>query len=380
MMNKPVIILAKRTAIGKKGGLLKHIPPEKMAAEVMKSLVSESGIDPAIIDDVILGNAVGPGGNLARLSSLVAGFPMKVPGVTIDRQCGSGLEAINIAARLIQAGAGEVYLAGGVESSSRAPMKLETFHETGQTRSFERARFSPNEIGDPEMGVAAENVAELYRISREEQDRFALGSYEKAVHSLSNGNYHNEIVSIDGISLDESPRININYKRLICRMRPVFKQGGTVTAGNSCGVNDGAAVVLLMAENKAKSLGLKPLLTFIDAVAAGVDPNFLGIGPVPAIRTLLNRNHLSTKDIDLVEFNEAFASQVIASLKELSIPWDKVNCGGGAIAFGHPYGASGAILVTRLCTEMLKFQVKRGVATLGIGGGIGVATLFECYN
>ena len=379
-MNKAVIILAKRTPIGKKGGILKHIPPEKMAAEVMRNLVKESGIDPAEIDDVVLGNAVGPGGNLARLSALVAGFPMKVPGVTVDRQCGSGLEAINLAARLIQAGAGEVYLAGGVESSSRAPLKMETFHETGNPRIYERARFSPDDIGDPEMGVAAENVAQFYQISRAEQDNYAQRSYEKAVNSVTDGIYRNEIISIDGLSQDESPRINTNYNRLISRMQPAFKEEGTVTAGNSCGVNDGAAVVLLMSESKAKTLGLTPILTFVDAVATGVDPNLLGIGPVPAVKTLLKRNHLSIQDIDMVEFNEAFASQVIASLRELSIPWDKVNIGGGAIALGHPYGASGAILITRLCTEMVRSQAERGVATLGIGGGIGVASLFERYN
>lgn len=376
-MNRAVIVQAYRTPIGKKGGIWKGIAPERLAAEVMKKLVEDCRVNPGEIDDIILGNAVGPGGNLARLSSLTAGFPVRIPGVTIDRQCGSGLEAINLAARLIQAGAGDVYLAGGVESTSRAPLKMETFEPNTEPRIYSRARFSPGEIGDPEMGEAAENVAERYGISREEQDRYALSSYRKTIHSLQNQAFQDEIVPIYQISKDESPRISTDYEKLIQRMKPAFRKNGTVTAGNSCGLNDGAAVALLMSESKAEALGLTPKLVLVDAVSEGVDPNYLGIGPVPAIMRLLERNRLRIQDIDLIEFNEAFAAQVVASLKLLDIPWEKVNQGGGAIAYGHPYGASGAILVTRLCREIHYSKARFGIATLGIGGGIGTATLFE---
>lgn len=376
-MNRAVIVQAYRTPIGKKGGMWKGISPERLAAEVMKKLVEDCRVDPGEIDDVILGNAVGPGGNLARLSSLTAGFPVRIPGVTIDRQCGSGLEAIHLAARLIQAGAGEIYLAGGVESSSRAPLKMETFEPDQEPRIYSRARFSPEEIGDPEMGEAAENVAEKYGISREEQDRYALFSYQKTICSLENEDFQDEIVPVEDISRDESPRPSTDYQKLIQRMKPAFRKNGTVTAGNSCGLNDGASVALLMSQRKAEELGLTPKLVFVDAVSEGVDPRFLGIGPVPAITRLLERNHLTMQDIDILEFNEAFASQVVASLKLLDIPWEKVNLGGGAIAFGHPYGASGAILVTRLCREMHRRKARFGIASLGIGGGIGTAVLFE---
>ncbi|MGC4378874.1 acetyl-CoA C-acyltransferase [Fictibacillus sp. Mic-4] len=363
-MDHAVIIGAKRTVIGKKGGILKNVPPENLAATVMKELVKQYSISPEVVSDVILGNVVGPGGNMARLSALTAGFPFSVPGVTIDRQCGSGLEAINIACRLVRSGAGDIYLAGGVESSSLSPFS-------------KRARFSPDSIGDPDMGAAAENVAEKYNVSREEQDDFALLSYQKAIDSTQKGRFINEIVPMNGILHDEGINLRTNYKKLIGRARPVFKEGGTVTAANSCGVNDGAAVVLVMSEKKAESLGLTPALRFIDSVVAGVDPNYPGVGPVPAVKQLLTRNGLSVDDIDLVELNEAFAAQVLASIKELNIPIEKLNRGGGAIAFGHPYGASGAILVTRLCSEMKRMGGKFGLATLGIGGGMGLATLFE---
>ncbi|WP_134701769.1 thiolase family protein [Ammoniphilus sp. YIM 78166] len=379
-MRQAVIVQAYRTAIGKKGGIWKEVAPEYLAAEVMKKLIREQAIDPSQIDEVILGNAVGPGGNLSRLAALQAGFPAHVPGVTIDRQCGSGLEAINLAARLVQAGAGEIYLAGGVESTTRAPLKMEMLEGQEEPRIYSRARFSPEEIGDPEMGEAAENVAEAYEVSREEQDDYARLSYQKAIYSKETGVFEQEIVAIHEIVEDESPRVTSNYNKLLPRMKPVFRPQGTVTAGNSCGLNDGAAVALVMSREKAEHLRLLPLLVFVDAVAVGVDPNYLGIGPVPAIKKLLQRNHLTIEDIDLIEFNEAFASQVIASLKQLDIPWNKVNLGGGAIALGHPYGASGAILVTRLCREMLRNQAMYGIATLGIGGGIGVATLFRSYS
>ncbi|WP_456277840.1 thiolase family protein [Bacillus sp. AK128] len=378
-MRKVMIVSAKRTPIGKVGGVLKNISPERMAAAVLKQIVEEVQLPPMEIDEVILGNTIGPGGNLARLAALTAGFPHEVPGVTIDRQCGSGLEAINIAARHIQAGAGHVYLAGGVESTSLAPWKIEkptSIYSVESPRIYSRARFAPEDIGDPDMGIAAENVAEVFGISREDQDIYADKSHKKAVESKLSERFKQEIVTINGISEDECPRERTSPERL-ARLRPVFKRDGTVTAGNACPINDGAAVVLLMSEEKCNELGISPIAQFIDSTSAGVDPNLLGIGPVPAVKKLLSRNKLSIEDIDLVEFNEAFASQVLASLRELQIKEEIVNMGGGAIALGHPYGASGAILITRLCAELTSLQKKRGLATLGIGGGLGVATLIE---
>ncbi|OLO42179.1 acetyl-CoA acetyltransferase [Alkalihalophilus pseudofirmus] len=381
-MKEAVIVTAKRTAVGKVGGMFKDIPPEHLVAPLIQRIVEEVHLDQTTIDEVILGNAVGPGGNMARLSSLTAGLPVSVPGVTVDRQCGSGLEAINLAARLVQAGAGDIYLAGGVESTSLAPWKLakptSLYHPKGP-EIFTRARFSPDEIGDPDMGMAAENVAEAHQITREMQDEYAYNSHVKAVKAIQSGQFSEEIVPIAGMTTDECPRNNTSLEKLHS-LPPVFKENGTVTAGNACPMNDGAAVVLIMSLEKCHELGLQPILRFVDAVSAGVDPNFLGIGPVPAVRKLFERQQLSASDIDIVEFNEAFASQVLASLNALEIPLEKVNQNGGALAIGHPYGASGAILVTRLMTEMKRQRLKRGLATLGIGGGLGLATLFELVD
>ncbi|MBM7661402.1 acetyl-CoA C-acetyltransferase [Bacillus mesophilus] len=378
-MRKVMIVTAKRTPIGRVGGVLKNISPEKLAAAVIKNIIDELKLPGQEIDEVILGNTIGPGGNLARLAALTAGLPYEIPGVTIDRQCGSGLEAINMAARHIQAGAGHIYLAGGVESTSLAPWKMEkpsSIYTVESPRIYSRARFSPDEIGDPDMGIAAENVAEAFTISRADQDIFADRSQKKAIQSQQSGRFNNEIVAINGIVEDECPRDKTSPERL-GRLRPVFKKDGSVTAGNACPINDGAAVVLLMSEEKCQEFGIKPIAQFIDSTSAGVDPTLLGIGPVPAVNKLLSRNHLTVQDLDLVEFNEAFASQVLASLRQLNIPEEIVNVGGGAIALGHPYGASGAILITRLCAELTNLQKKRGLATLGIGGGLGVATLIE---
>lgn len=378
-MKEAVIVLAKRTAVGKLGGIFKDIPPEQLVAPLIQNLVNQLKLDPTTIDEVILGNVVGPGGNIARLSALTAGLPISIPGVTVDRQCGSGLESINLAARLIQSGAGDIYLAGGVESTSLAPWKIEKptslYHPPGP-QLFTRAQMSPNDLGDPDMGIAAENVALKYKVSRKEQDEYAYNSHDKAIQAIRNDRFSEEIVPINEIITDECPRNNSTIEKL-ANLPAVFKQNGTVTAGNSCPINDGAALVLMMSTDKCTELGLTPILRFVDAVSVGVDPNYLGIGPVPAVIKLLNRQQLSINDIDIVEFNEAFASQVLASLYELGIPIEKVNRNGGALAIGHPYGASGAILITRLYTEMKRSRLKRGLATLGIGGGLGLATLVE---
>ncbi|MNI12084.1 putative acetyl-CoA acyltransferase [compost metagenome] len=373
--------MAKRTPIGKIGGILSVLEPEALLAPLIQHIVAETNIPMDIIDDVIIGNVVGPGGNIARVSVLEAGLPVTIPGVTIDRQCGSGLEAINIAARFIQSGAGEIYLAGGVESTSRAPWRMfKPLTLTGVPQLYSRAHFTPCSYGDPDMGIAAENVALKYAISREDQDRFAFISHQKAFHAQRTGRYEQEIVplQVEGkwISTDECPRGNTSIEKL-GKLPPVFQEQGTVTAGNACPINDGAALVLMMSRQKCEEFNLKPIVRIVDAQAVGVDPNYLGIGPVPAIHKVLRRQNLTVADLDIVEFNEAFAAQVLASLKELHIPEDRVNIGGGALAIGHPYGASGAMLMTRLCAEMLHQPFKRGIATLGIGGGLGIATLVE---
>lgn len=380
-MIEAVIVMAKRTPIGRMGGLLSTLEPEALLAPLIQHIVAETNLPKELIDDVIIGNVVGPGGNIARVAALEAGLPVSVPGVTVDRQCGSGLEAINIAARLIQSGAGEIYLAGGVESTSRAPWKMAKPQTLmGVPQLYTRAHFTPSSYGDPDMGIAAENVARKYGISREEQDQYALKSHQKAVHAQQSDRFQQEIVplQVEGqwVNTDECPRANTSLDKLQ-KLPPIFDEEGTVTAGNACPINDGAALLLMMSREKCQQLKLKPILRVVDAQAAGVDPNYLGMGPVPAVQKVLKRQKLTVADLDIVEFNEAFASQVLASLNELQIPQEKVNLGGGALAIGHPYGASGAILMTRLCAEMQHAPYQRGLATLGIGGGIGLATLVE---
>jgi acetyl-CoA C-acetyltransferase len=386
---QPVIIAARRTAIGRAFGMFDHVPAEKLAAPVINAVISDAGLDPNQIDDVILGNAAGGGGNIARLSALSAGLPVSVPGVTVDRQCGSGLEAIIAACHLVTAGAGEAYLAGGVESVSTAPWRAERPRRQGASpRFYNRARFSPDEIGDPDMGEAAENVARVYGISRERQDAFALKSHRRAVAAMDAGIFNAEIVAIQTESAgapliqDECPRRNTSLDAL-AELKPVFAADGSVTAGNSCPLNDGAAVVAVTSRRLANDIGATNALAFEAAASAGVNPNLLGIGPVPATKMLLSkRPELSLDDFSVIEFNEAFASQVLASLDELSIEAERINKQGGALALGHPFGASGAILVTRIFSQLLRGVEtpptgSRALAMIGIGGGMGLAAAFK---
>lgn len=361
-MKKAVIVNAKRTLIGKKGGILKAYPPEKLAACVIQKLVQDL---PVRVDDIFLGNAVGPGGNLARLSTLESGQSVSVPGITIDRQCGSGLEAIRLACHLIQGGAGEIYVAGGVESASQSPFDT-------------RARFSPENIGDPDMGMAADQTAKKYGITRRMQDEYALLSYQRAIHSLEEGHFESEMVSLPGLlKRDESLNPSINYKRMLDRLSPCFMKNGTITMGNCCGVNDGAAGVLVMSEEKANELGYLPRLRFVDSSVIGVDPNHPIIGAVSAISEILSKRGLTIEDINLVELSEAFAAKAVLISRELSIPYEKINVEGGAIALGHPYGASGAFLVTRLYYEIQRYMARYCLSVIGIGGGLGVSVLWE---
>ncbi|AJQ93180.1 thiolase family protein [Gynuella sunshinyii] len=382
--NQAVIIAARRTPIVRAHGLFKRIDVCGLLTPLIHQLLADSAMPASEIDDVIIGNATASSGNIARLAALSAGLPITVPGVTVDRQCGSGLEAIIQACRQVQAGAGDVYLAGGVESISTAPWRMERPQSAdAQPRFFSRARFAPDSIGDPDMGVAAENVARHCGVTRDRQDALALQSHQRAVAAQQQGLFAGELVAINTssgvINTDEGPRASLS-KALLARMKPVFDSTGTVTAGNCCQHNDGAALVLVVSAKRAQKMGLPVAMKFCDATAAGVDPNLLGLGPVPATRKLLRRNpHISLPEIDLIEFNEAFAAQVLGALYSLGIPAEKINREGGAIALGHPYGASGAVLVTRLFSQMQRNDSpgQHGLATLGIGGGLGLSALFE---
>jgi len=399
-MKEVVIIDAIRTPIGKYGGALSSIRPDDMVALLLRKIIERNNLDPNLIDDVYIGcsNQAGEDNrNIARMAIILAGFPVSVPGATINRLCGSGLEAISIAASMIKSGIGDIYIAGGVESMSRAPFVIPK-----STQPFQRElqiydttigwRFVnpkwPKEYPPISMGETAENLAELYKISREEQDLFAYNSHMKAVKAQKEVKFKDEIIPVEVfdektkntyiVDKDENPRPDTSLEKL-AKLKPVFRPNGTVTAGNSSGINDGASVVLLMSREKAEELGYKPVLKIISWATAGVNPNIMGIGPVPATRKLLKKVGLELKDIDLIEINEAFAAQVLACLKEFEIdPMDpRLNPNGGAIALGHPLGCSGARITTTLFHEAKRRNVKYCLATMCIGVGQGISMLFE---
>ncbi|WP_370448400.1 thiolase family protein [Cryobacterium sp. TMT2-18-3] len=378
---EPVIVLARRTAFGRRNGVFAHTRAEDLLAPVLNAVVSGGEVSPAAIDDVIIGNAVGGGGNVARLAALTAGLPDSVPGLTIDRQCGSGLEAIVLACRLVAAGAGDLYLAGGVESCSTAPLRAHRLTSgPGRPDFFDRVRFAPDSVGDPDMGVAAENVADRYGISRQRQDAFALRSHRLAVTAAAVP--APDIVPLPTeagpVFVDEGPRPGLT-KALLARFSPVFRPGGTVTAGNSCADADGAVVVLVTSRRRARELGLTGWLSLVDAAVTGTDPNFLGIGGAEAARLVLLRQGLTGADLARIEFNEAFAAQVLASLDLLGVPEEHANREGGALALGHPFGASGALLVLRLLQQCRAAATPgdAALAAVSIAGGLGLAALFR---
>ncbi|MCA0407302.1 MAG: thiolase family protein [Proteobacteria bacterium] len=377
----PVIIAARRTPIGRAGGALSAVTLEALAAPVITALLADTAIPPNAIDDVILGNAAGGGGNIARLAALEADLPLATPGMTVDRQCGSGLAAIVTACQLIAGGAGEVFLAGGVESVSRAPLRAHRPQNEGDALSFyTRARFAPDKVGDPEMGVAAENVARAFGITRARQDAFALESHAKAVAAQASGAFDAEIVPLADVTQDECPRASTSLEKL-ASLKPKFAEDGTVTAGNACPLNDGASVVLVTSLARARAMKAPFALLFEDAATAGVDPNILGIGPVASTKALNKRRpDLAPEPADFIEFNEAFAAQVLASLDQLAIAPERVNRNGGALALGHPFGASGAILVTRLFHQMKAHPGTLGLAMIGIGGGMGITAAFRAIK
>jgi len=400
-MKNPVIIDAIRTPIGALGGILASIRPDDMAAFVIKSILERNQFAPALVEEVFFGCANQAGEdnrNVARMAALLAGLPLEVGGVTVNRLCASGLNAINQAARAIKAGEGDVYIAGGVESMSRAPYSLpkaEAGFTFGNLTAYDTAlgwRY-PNPkmkemYGTDSMGETAENIArEKPHITREKQDAFSVRSHQRAIAAIDSGRFKQEIVPVSipqkkgdpkTVDTDERPRRDTTLESL-AKLKPAFaKEGGTVTAGNSSGLNDGASALLIMSEEKAKSLNLKPLARIVTSASAGVPPRVMGYGPVPATKKALERAGLKMKDIGLMELNEAFAVQSLAVMEGLEIDPELVNVNGGAIAIGHPLGCSGARLVTTLVHEMkLRGNVKYGVATLCVGVGQGETTVLE---
>jgi 3-oxoadipyl-CoA thiolase len=403
-MPEAVIVEAVRTPIGRHGGILKLIRPDDLAALVLAEVVKRAKVDPALVEEVYLGCANQAGEDnrdVARMALLLAGYPIAVGGVTFNRLCASGLSAINAAARAIKAGEGDVYVGGGVEVMTRAPYVMaKTYPEWsfGNVTVFDTTigwRF-PNpkmkeKYGIDSMGETAENIYEMTRtISREEQDRFSLESHKRAVAAIESGKFAEEIVPVPVpqrgkdpllVSRDEHPRADASLETM-SKLRPAFRAGGTVTAGNSSGINDGAAAVLLMSDKKARDLGLKPLARVVCAAAAGVEPRVMGLGPIHAVRKALARARLTLDQIGLIELNEAFAVQALAVMKELGMRHEITNVNGGAVALGHPLGCSGARLMTTLVHEMRRRAPKEkrpyyGLATLCVGVGQGEATIVE---
>lgn len=387
MKRDAVIVSAVRTPIGRQGQALASIPAHVFGAEVMKEAIKRATIDPNQIDDVIMGNVLSGGGNIARLTALQTGLSMELPGLTVDRQCGSGINAIMLAAQAIQAGAGDVYVAGGIESMSRAPHLLERAERAYSPvpPKIKNAQLSPEEIGDPPMGITAENLVKKYEISREEQDDFALRSQQRMARAMEEGRFAEQIVPITipvrrgeplQFDTDEHPRPD-STKAGLAKLPPAFLKGGTVTAGNSSGLNDAASALVIMSREKAEQIGVTPLAVIRESAVAGVDPNIMGIGPVPATEKVMEQAGMQLEDMDIIEINEAFAAQVIACDRELGMDPEKVNVNGGAIAHGHPLGATGAILTTKAVYELERSNSRYALITACIGGGQGIAMIIE---
>jgi 3-oxoadipyl-CoA thiolase len=385
----PVILAAVRTPVGRFGGALAHVRADDLAAIAIRAAVDRlPELDPAGIDEVYLGCANQAGEdnrNIARMAALLAGLPQEVPGVTVNRLCASGLSAVVGACQAIRAGDVDVAIAGGVESMSRSPLVLgkpdkpfprgdRTMYDTTLGWRFPNERM--RELFPLEsMGETGENVAERWGVSRADQDAFAAESQRRWAAAEAAGHFAGELVAVEGFQRDEHPRPATTLEGL-ARLRPAFRAGGTVTAGNSSGLNDGAAALVIASAEKARSLGVRPLARFAGSAAAGVDPRVMGVGPIPAVRKLLSRAGVQLDEIDLVELNEAFASQSLAVIRELGLDPERVNVNGGAIAIGHPLGMSGARLVVGLAHELGRRQARLGLATLCVGVGQGQAALF----
>jgi 3-oxoadipyl-CoA thiolase len=386
---RAVVLSAVRTPIGRYGGALSGVRPDDLAAVAIAAAVERAGVDGSAIDDVYLGCANQAGEdnrNVARMSALLAGLPDSVPGVTLNRLCASGLSAVASACHAVIAGDAELVVAGGVESMSRAPVviaKPDKAFPRGNQTAWDTTlgwRFPNPRLEEmfplESMGETGENVAERWHVSREDQDAFALRSQERWAAANTSGRFDDELVPVGDLGADEHPRPETNAKAL-AGLKPAFRAGGTVTAGNASGINDGAAALVVASDGRARELGIEPLGTFVASAAAGVDPRVMGVGPIPAVRKVLDRAGVGVGDLDLVELNEAFASQSVAVIRELGFDEEKVNVNGGAIAIGHPLGMSGARLVVSLLHELRRRDGRYGLATLCVGVGQGVATLFE---
>ena len=384
-----VILSAVRTPIGRYGGALAGVRPDDLAAVAVRAAVDRAGVEPADVEDVYLGCANQAGEDnrdIARMAVLLAGFPQSVAGVTVNRLCASGLSAVVSACHAVMAGDGELFVAGGVESMTRAPLSMpkpehawsrghRTVYDTTLGWRYPNPRLEamfPLES----MGETGENVAERYGVSREDQDAFALRSQRAWAEAHEAGRFADELVVLDELAGDEHPRPETTVEKL-ATLRPAFREGGTVTAGNSSGMNDGAAALVVAGEERARELGIPPIARFRGSAVAGVDPRVMGIGPVPAVRKLLDRTGVAVEDIDLVELNEAFASQSVEVIRQLGLDANRVNVNGGAIALGHPLGMSGARLVVSLVHELRRRGGRYGLATLCVGVGQGQAALFE---
>jgi 3-oxoadipyl-CoA thiolase len=397
-MREAWIVSAVRTPVGRYGGALARVRPDDLAALVIRAAVERSTVRPDEIDDVIMGCANQAGEdnrNVARMSALLAGLPVEVPGLTVNRLCGSGLQAINSAAHAIMVGDGDAFVAGGVESMTRAPYvmaKPEAGFDRGNREMYDTTlgwRFTNPKLAEMHnpysMGETGENVAERCGVSREEQDEFALRSHRRAIAAIEEGRFQNQIVPVMvpqpkgepvTVDRDEHPRADTSMEAL-ARLRPAFRQGGTVTAGNSSGINDGASATVVVEKEFARGHDIKPMARVLATAVAGVDPAVMGLGPVPATRMALERAGLAVEDLDLIELNEAFASQSVAVMRELRLDPDKTNVNGGAIALGHPLGMSGARLITMLTHELERRGGRYGLATMCIGVGQGIATVIE---
>ena len=398
-MTDAYIVDAVRTPMGSYRGALSGVRPDDLAAHVVRAIVERSGVDPAEIVDVYFGAANQSGEDnrdVARMAALLAGLPDSVPGATVNRLCASGLEAVNCAARAVKLGEGDLYLAGGVESMSRAPWVVgkpeqglprgeRTMHDTTLGWRFVNPRMAELGVSTESMGETGENVAEHYGIGREDQDAFALRSHQRAVAAAEAGLFAEEIVPIEApkgrretvlVEADEGPRPDASLEKM-AKLRPAFREGGTVTAGNASTLNDGAACLLVASEAGVEKLDAEPLARVLTSGVAGVDPAYMGIGPAVAVPRALAAAGLSLEQIDLIELNEAFASQVLACASELGIEEDRLNVNGGAIALGHPLGCSGARLATTLVRELRRRKGRYGIATMCVGVGQGLATVFE---
>lgn len=386
-MRNVVIVSAARTAIGEFGKSLREVSAVKLGAVVIKEVLERAGVEAKEVDEVYMGNAIqaGLGQCPARQASIYAGLPVEIPALTINRVCTSGLTAVNLAAQTIALGNADVIVAGGMENMSQGPYALRNARWGCRLWNEELVDLTVWDglweiFNDYHMGVTAENLAMKYNILREEQDRYALSSHGKAIKAIKDGKFKDEIVGVEtgeGIfDTDERPREDTSLEKL-AKLPPVFKNGGTVTAGNSPGINDGAAALLLLSEEKAQEMGIEPMAKIRAFACVGVDPQFMGIAPVPAVRKALKRAGLKLKDIDIIEGNEAFAAQSLAVIKELGIDEGKLNLNGGAIALGHPIGATGARILVTLLYLMRNGEASLGLATLCAGGGQGVATIIE---